>query len=62
MRLIYDPNLSERLDVTVDPAAEPVDLDEALSEFLIQFTRTTRKDRNANSPHDTRAETRSRKG
>jgi hypothetical protein len=34
-------DLSESIDVIVDPAASPVDLDEALAEFLIQFHRST---------------------
>ncbi len=40
MRVIPDLNYSDRLDFTVDPDTEPVDLDEAVAEFLIQFTRS----------------------
>ena len=41
MRVISpDPDLSDRLDVVVDPAAEAVDVDDALAEFLISFFRS----------------------
>ena len=30
-----DSNLLDRLDINVDPAAEPVDVDEAVADFLI---------------------------
>lgn len=33
-----DLDSPDRLDVIVDPAAEPVDVDQALAEFLIAFT------------------------
>lgn len=32
-----DPDLSDRLDVIVDPEAKPVDIDDALAEFWIAF-------------------------
>ena len=41
MRVISPaPALSDRLDFLVDPAAEPVDFDEALADFLIAFNRS----------------------
>lgn len=39
--MIYDPDLSDRLGVIVDADAEPVDVDEALAEFLVSFYRST---------------------
>jgi hypothetical protein len=35
------PDLSDHLDFTVDPDAEPSDIDDALAEFLIAFHRST---------------------
>lgn len=31
------PDLSDRLDFTIDPEAESVDIDEAVADFLIAF-------------------------
>ena len=38
MRVISpDPDYLDRLDFTVDPEAEPVDVDEAVADFLITY-------------------------
>ena len=34
-------DLSDRIDVTVDPTAEPVDLDDAVAEFLVAIYRSS---------------------
>jgi len=34
-----DPDLSDHLDVTIDPDAEPVDIEQALAEFLIAYVK-----------------------
>lgn len=39
MRVTPAPDLSDRLDFTVDPEAEPVDFDDIMAEFLIAFAR-----------------------
>ncbi len=37
-----DVDLTDRFEVVVDPGAEPVDLDEALAEFLLSYVRSER--------------------
>ena len=34
-------DLSDRIDVTVDPTAETVDLDDSVAEFFVSFFRST---------------------
>ena len=37
-----DVDLTDRFEIVVDPDAEPVDLDEALAEFLLSYVRSER--------------------
>ena len=40
MRVVSaDPGLADRLDVVVDPDADPVDWDAALAKFLLSYVR-----------------------
>ncbi len=45
------PDYSDRLDFTVDPDAEPVDLDEALASFLVSYHRS-RSDASEGDDHN----------
>jgi hypothetical protein len=40
MRKVADPAIADRLTVTVDHDAEPVDVDAALAKFLLAFVRS----------------------
>ena len=40
MNTAPDPDLSDRLDFTVDHEATPVDIDEAVAEFLIAYVQS----------------------
>lgn len=44
MRLTPEPNISDRLEIVVDHAAEATDWDEALIEFAIAFVRGGKED------------------
>lgn len=39
-----DPDLFDRFDVQVDQDADPVDIDEAVADFLLRFLETTLAD------------------